>query len=399
MPLQRKTRRILVLAVVLAGAYYAYKTFMPQGGWGPGGAPPVSVAEVVSRKIRQWQEFSGRLVAVNQVEVRPRVSGVIDKVHFEDGAMVKKGDVLFTIDPRPFETVYRSASARASLAESELKRAQKLMSANAIPQNEFDRKKNDAEVARAELARARLDLDYTEVKSPIDGRVSRAEITEGNLVESGGSAPVLTTVVTSTPIYADFEIDEASFLKYAQAGVTGQKDVSSIPVTMTMSGSGGDNGIVHQGHIESFDNRLNTTSGTIRVRAVFDNPEGVLVPGLFARIKLGGPTEADAVLITERAVGTDQSKKYVYVVGDDNKLAYREVKLGIMADDGLRAVTEGLKPGEKILVSGITPLIRPGIPVTPEVVPMNAPPASASNKGAPKETPKEASTEQKQGAS
>lgn len=379
MPLPKKTKKLLITGAVLWAAYYAYGMFMPHGGWGPGGPPPVSVAEVVARKVRSWQEFSGRLVAINQVEVRPRVSGIIDKVHFEDGAMVNKDDVLFTIDPRPFQTVYNSASARASLAESELKRAQKLISEKAIPQHDYDQRKNDAEVARAELASAKLNLEYATVKAPISGRVSRAEITVGNLVEATGNAPVLTTVVTSSPIYADFEIDEASFMKYAQAGATGQQAVSQIPVMMAMSG---ETEALHKGHIESFDNRLNTTSGTIRVRAVFDNADNVLVPGLFARIKLGGPTENDALLITDRAIGTDQSKKFVYVVGEENKVAYREVKLGSLAEDGLRVITDGLKPGDKIVINGTQRVMMPGQPVTPEMVPMDAkepPPAQAAD--------------------
>lgn len=388
MPLPIKIRKLAILAVVAGAGYYAYITFMPQGGgWGAGGPPPVSVAEVVNRKVRQWQEFSGRLVAVNQVEVRPRVSGVIDKVHFEDGAIVAKDDILFTIDPRPFETVFKSASARASLAESELRRAQRLLAERAVPQHEFDQRKNDSEVARAELASAKLNLEYATVRAPIAGRVSRAEITVGNLVEAGGNAPVLTTVVTDTPIYADFEIDEASFLTYAQAGVTGHKDVSQIPVMMTLTGKSES---LHKGHIESFDNRLNTTSGTIRVRAVFDNADNVLVPGLFARIRLGGAIEADAMLITDRAIGTDQSKKFVYVVGEENKVSYREVKLGALADDGLRIITDGLKVGDKIVVNGTQRVMMPGQPVTPEMVPMDAkePPP-----------PQAAEAEPKQGAS
>lgn len=384
MPLPIKIRNLAILAVLAGGGYYAYTTFMPQGGgWGPGGPPPVSVAEVVNRKVRQWHEFSGRLVAVNQVEVRPRVSGIIEKVHFEDGAIVNKDDVLFTIDPRPYETVYKSANARAVLAESELRRAQRLLAGKAIPQHEYDQRKNDAEVARAELASAKLNLEYATVRAPISGRVSRAEITVGNLVEGGGNAPVLTTVVTNTPIYADFEIDEATFLTYAQAGVTGHNAVSQIPVTMALTGASES---AHTGHIESFDNRLNTTSGTIRVRAVFDNPNNVLVPGLFARIRLGGPKEEDALLITDRAIGTDQSKKYVYVVEAENKVAYREIKLGALAEDGLRIITEGLKPGDKIVVNGTQRVMMPGQPVMPEMVPMDAketPPQTADAQAEP----------------
>lgn len=378
LPIKKTT---IALAVVIAG-YYAYRAFLPAGGMA-GGAPPVSVAKVLDRKVRQWHEFSGKLVAVNQVDVRPRVSGIIDKVHFEDGAMVQKGDILFTIDPRPFaaevtraEGLLASADAQLTLTRAEINRSERLLKEKAIPQHDYDQHRNDFNVAeanvksaRAALETAKLNLDYASVKAPIAGRVSRAEITAGNLVETGASAPVLTTVVTATPIYADFEIDETSFLQYAHAGVTGMTEASSIPVLMSLSG---ETEAKHSGHIESFDNRLNNSSGTIRVRAVFDNPDGQLVPGLFARINLGSATEADALLITDRAVGTDQNKKFVYVIGEDNKASYREVTLGQLTPDGLRIVTSGLADDDKIAVNGLQRIMAPGQPVTVEMVEMDS---------------------------
>ncbi len=362
------SRRLFLLLIVAIVGWFAWKHFMPQGGWGapPGGAPPVSVAEVIERDVQLWHEFSGRLVAVDQVEVRPRVSGVIDKVHFKDGAMVKKGDLLFTIDPRPFEAALQAAQARNVLAEAELQRAQTLVKEKAMPQRDVDQRKNAAAVAKADLTTARLNLDYTQVKSPIAGRVSRAEITEGNLVESGGGAPILTTVVSLMPIYADFEVDEATFMHYARDGATG-REAAAIPVRMGLSG---EEDAPHEGHVQSFDNRLDSASGTLRVRAVFDNKEGTLVPGLFARIRLGGAQPVHALLITDRAVGTDQNKKFVIVVHDDGKTERREIALGDVAD-GLRIVESGLKPGEKIVVSGTQRIMMPGQPVTPEVVPMD----------------------------
>ncbi len=384
MPRSTTIKKILLAAVVLGGGYYAYTSFMPHGGgWAGGGAPPVSVATVVDRKVREWRGYSGRLVAVNQVDVRPRVSGIIDKVHFEDGAMVKAGDVLFTIDPRPFaaevtrtEGLLASAAAQLVLGRAEIGRSEKLIKEKAIPQHDYDQHRNDYNVAeanvksaKAALEVARLNLDYANVKAPIAGRVSRAEITTGNLVETGANAPILTTVIASTPIYADFEIDETNFLQYAQAGVTGIDKVSSIPVMMALNG---ETEPKHQGHIESFDNRLNNNSGTIRVRAVFDNTDGQLVPGLFARVKLGSAAGADSLLITDRAVGTDQNKKFVYVIGEGNKANYREITLGQPTDDGLRIVTSGLKAGDQIVVNGIQRIMQPGTPVTPEVVPMDA---------------------------
>lgn len=336
-----------------------------------GGAVPVSVAKVIERKVQTWQEFSGRLVAVDAAEIRPQVSGTVDSIHFEDGAIVKKGDLLFVIDPRPYAAAYQSAKARFDFADAEWKRAEILLAEKAISKRDYDQRKNEALVTKADLTRARLNLNYTKVKAPIDGRVSRAEITVGNLVEAGPNAPLLTTVVASHPIYADFELDETNYLRYARALAEG-KDVQAIPVTMQLA-AGGE---ARQGKIESFDNKLDVMSGTIRVRAVFDNEDGVLVPGLFASVKLGGAEEKEAVLITDRAVGTDQNKKFVIVVGADGKTERRQVTLGGMAE-GLRIVEEGLTPGEQIVVSGLQRIMMPGQPVTPEMVSMDGNPVEA----------------------
>lgn len=361
-------RTLVKIAIVGGVAYVIYSMVMPHGGgFGPQGAASVGVAEVVQKKLRLSHEYSGRLVAVEQAEIRPRVSGVIQQVHFVDGAIVNAGDPLFTIDPRPYEATYQSAKARAALAESELKRAEVLIKEKAVPQRDYDQKKNDAEVARADLTRASLDLEYTQVKSPITGRVSRAEMTKGNLVDAGASSPLLATVVTYNPLYVDFDIDEATYLEYARAHATTRDQISSIPVSINLVG---DTGAGRTAHVESFDNRLNATSGTVRVRVTLDNPDGVLVPGLFAHVKLGAPAETDKLLITDRAVGTDQNKKFVVVVGDDNKAMHRDVTLGALSDDGLRVVEDGLKPGEKIIVSGLQRVMMPGQEVKPDVVPM-----------------------------
>jgi membrane fusion protein, multidrug efflux system len=375
----------IIKVIVIGGVgYYGYGMLSPQGGggWGPQGPAAVSVAKVESKTIRQWYEFSGKLVAVDQAEIRPRVSGAIEQVLFTDGAMVKKGDALFVIDPRPYQTTLQSAIARATLAESEVKRSQTLLAEKAIPQREYDQKKNDVEVARADLARAKLDLEYTKVLSPITGRVSRAEITKGNMVDAGAGAPLLATVVTASPIYADFEIDETTYLEYAKSQMTSREKISQIPVAMTLGSS---KAAPRTGHLESFDNRISTGSGTLRVRAVFDNTDGVLVPGLFAHIKLGGATESSQLLITDRAVGTDQSKKFVHVVGADNKAEHREIMLGAITEEGLRVVTDGLKEGEQIIVSGMQRVMMPGQEVKPELVAMDAkepPPAQASDNNA-----------------
>jgi multidrug efflux system membrane fusion protein len=366
----RFAKNIVLLIIIAAIGWFLYGRFFGHSmggmdhGMGGGGAP-VSVAEVIERNVQQWHEYSGRLVAVNQVEVRPRVSGTIESVNFSNGMPVKKGDLLFVIDPRPYEAALESATARAGFAESEFKRAETLLGDKAIPQREYDQRRSAASVAKADLITARLNLEYTHVKSPISGRVGRAEITLGNLVQSGPNAPVLTTIVAYNPIYADFEVDEESFLRYVASDANGSR-ASEIPVLI---GLASEEGAPHEGYIESFDNRLNNESGTIRVRAIVDNPKSSLVPGLFVRVRLGSVQEARAILITDRAVGTDQSKKFVYVIGDDNKVQYREVKLGAMAE-GLRIVHEGLQPGEKIIVNGLQ-RARPGAPITPEMVPMD----------------------------
>ncbi len=367
-------RKLIILIILAVAGYYGYGYVMSpnmMGGAQMGGAVPVSVAKVIERKVQTWQEFSGRLVAVDAAEIRPQVSGTVDSIHFEDGAIVKKGDLLFVIDPRPYAAAYQSAKARFDFADAEWKRAEILLAEKAISKRDYDQRKNEALVTKADLTRARLNLNYTKVKAPIDGRVSRAEITVGNLVEAGPNAPLLTTVVASHPIYADFELDETNYLRYARALAEG-KDVQAIPVTMQLA-AGGE---ARQGKIESFDNKLDVMSGTIRVRAVFDNEDGVLVPGLFASVKLGGAEEKEAVLITDRAVGTDQNKKFVIVVGADGKTERRQVTLGGMAE-GLRIVEEGLTPGEQIVVSGLQRIMMPGQPVTPEMVSMDGNPVEA----------------------
>lgn len=392
----RLMKKILFLGVLVAVAYFAYTRFFaaPPGAPGMmgGGAmpPPVEAAEVISRKIRQWREFSGRLVAVESAEIRPQVSGLIETVLFKEGEKVEKGQPLFTIDPRPYQAALDAAQARHTLAASELERAKTLLAEKAIPQREYDQRKNAAEVARADLTRAKLDFEHTLIESPVAGRVSRAEITAGNLVDVG--MPVLTTVVSDTPIYADFDIDETSFLTYLQAVGPDTEKLKSVPVTLGLSG---EEGAPHEGRVQSFDNRLNPATGTLRVRAVFDNEDGALIPGLFARMRLGSAEETQAVLITDRAVGTDQNKKFVLVVGEGGKTERREIKLGGMAD-GLRIVNEGLKPGEKIIVSGMQRVMMPGQPVTPETVPMEKG-AEAGGQGSGEEKKETMSNEQKPG--
>jgi multidrug efflux system membrane fusion protein len=336
--------------------------------------PPITAALVVERTVNETQEFSGRLEAVERVDIRARVGGFITSVNFKPGSVVKKGDLLFVIDPRPFqaealraEAAAGSARARADLAKLELTRAERLLADKAIAQREFDEKaaglkELDANVraAQASLDAARLNLAYTRVTAPIDGRISKAEVTTGNLVDG---AVILTSVVSSNPIYATFDGDEDTYLRVARVSQKG------APVGVKV-GLANEEGFPHQGKLEFVDNRLDAKTGSVRMRAMFDNSDNTLVPGLFARVQLAGndSTGKRAILISDRAVGTDQDRKFVYVVTADSKAEYRAVKLG-PAVDGLRVVRDGIKAGEKIIVNGLQ-RVQPGAPVTAEIVAM-----------------------------
>jgi membrane fusion protein, multidrug efflux system len=372
----------LTVAAGAAGYVYlhdAAQAAVPQHAAAPP-AMPVSVATVLERRVTEWDEFSGRLEAIDRVDVRSRVAGYIDSVHFTPGAMVAKGATLFVIDPKPFaaevaraEATLAAAKARFALATSELKRAQTLLDEHAIAEREFEERRNaerDAQAsiqaAQATLDVARLNLGYTRITAPIAGRVSRAEVTPGNLVAAGAAGPALTSIVSTSPIYASFDADEQTFLKLAALARAGDR-AARMPVWLGLANEAGH---PREGHIEFIDNRLDPRTGTIRVRAVFDNRDGALTPGLYARLKLAGSGERPAILIDERAVGTDQSKKFVLVVGADRKVAYREVRLGPVVD-GLRVVRDGLKPGESIVVNGVQ-RVRPGMAVLPTEVAMDA---------------------------
>lgn len=350
-------------------------------------AVPVSVAAVVQQDIALWDEFSGRLEAVQRVDVRPRVPGAVQAVHFREGALVKQGDLLFTVDPAPYaaevdraEAQVVAAQARVSYTRSEMERAARLWDERAIAQRERDERVNaqreaDANLraAQAALQTARLNLGYTQVRAPVAGRVGRIEVTVGNLVASGAGAPVLTTLVSVSPIYASFDTDEQVVARALDelnglgSGNSARAAIERIPVQM---GTGTTGGTPHAGHLQLIDNQVDAKSGTVRVRAVFDNADGALMPGQFARIRMGQARSTQAVLINERAVGTDQNKKFVMVVGAGDKAEYREVQLGAPVD-GLRVVTSGLKAGERIVVNGLQ-RVRPGAQVAPQIVPMAA---------------------------
>jgi len=326
--------------------------------------PAVEVAEVLQRNVTDWQSFSGRLEAIDKADIHPQVSGVLTAVHFKDGALVKKGEPLFTIDPRPYAAEVSAAEARAEYAAAELARAERLLAENAIAKRDFEEKKNAAQVAQAALRIAKLNLEYTRITAPFDGRISRAEVTVGNLV-TANSGPALATLVSSGRIYAAFDVDEQTFLKLVNPARTAKG--TPLPVHL---GLADEEGFPRRGTINSVDNRLDGSSGTIRVRAIFDNAEGQLVPGLYARLRLGGSKEREAVLIDEKAIGTDQDKRFVLVVDSAGKTAYREIHTGAL-QEGLRVVEAGLKPGERIVVNGLQ-RVHPGDAVTPQMVAMDS---------------------------
>ncbi|XAH22787.1 efflux RND transporter periplasmic adaptor subunit [Xylophilus sp. GW821-FHT01B05] len=347
-------------------------------------AVPVTVATVAERPVALWDEFSGRLEAVQRVEVRSRVAGAIQSLHFREGALVKKGDLLLTIDPAPFAAEVERAAAQVAAAEarvaqarSEQARSQRLWDDRAIAQREFDERQNgaleaqaDLRAAQASLQVARLNLSYTQVRAPVAGRIGRREVTEGNLVAAGPSAPVLATLVSVSPIYASFDADEqvvSRALKDLPGGAGARTQIDRIPVRM---GTVGMDDTPYTGRLQLIDNQVDARSGTVRVRAAFDNADGALIPGQFARVRMGQVHSAQLLLVSERAVGTDQNKKFVMVVNADDKAEYREVTLGAPAE-GLRVVTSGLKAGERVVVNGLQH-VRPGALLAPKAVAMDA---------------------------
>ena len=379
-----------VLAILAAGAgggYYVLRSNGAQASNPPAAsappAMPVSVASVEPRDVALWDEFSGRLEAVERVEVRSRVAGAVQSVHFREGALVKQGDLLITIDPAPYaaevdraQAQVAAAQARVLLTKNDFERGEQLSGSRIISQRDLDQRLNASREAEANLAAARaalqankLNLDYTEVRAPVAGRVGKLEITVGNLVAAGPGAPVLTTLVSVNPIYASFNADEEvvsrALKSLSESG--NAADVARIAVKMNTSTSSQ----TVEGRLQLIDNQVDTRSGTVRVRAVFDNVDGSLMPGQFARLQMGQPKNEPALAISERAIGTDQSKRYVMVVSSENKAEYREVTLGAALADGLRVVTNGLKSGERIVVNGLQ-RVRPGALVAPQTVSMNA---------------------------
>jgi multidrug efflux system membrane fusion protein len=357
----------------------------------PQGPPRVSVATVIDRQVTEWDDFTGRLEPVETVEIRPRVAGAISAVRFKEGAIVRKGDPLFQIDDRPFiaevdrlRAELTRSRATVQRAGSELQRAERLRAGDAMSLEEHDRRSAFAQEASAQVAAveaalraAQLNVEFSRIVSPIAGRVSRALVTEGNLVSSGpGEATLMTTVVSLDPIHAHFDADERIFLRYsALARSAGKPDASAggLPIRMALAN---EQGFPREGKLDFLDNRLDPASGTIRGRAVFRNRDGALTPGLFVRLRVAGGGTSRALLVQDRAVGTDLDKKFVFVVGADNTIQYRGVTLGPLVD-GLRVVRSGLAAGDHVVVNGLQ-RVRPGAKVDAVPVDMEAAAPSAA---------------------
>jgi len=345
-----------------------------------GGPPAVSVAPVVKRQVQEFDEFTGRLEAPHTVDVRSRVTGNLVKVHFKEGQVVKKGEPLFTIDPRPYaaevaraEAQLQSARTQSELNKSEFARAEKLVAVRGVSQQELDQlraavanSQSSIRAGEAALTQARLNLEFTNITSPVDGRTSRANVTEGNLVNAGD--PVLTTVVSTDKVYAYFDASEALYLKYMRAARDGTRASSRDTPNVIYLGLANEEGFPHEGKMDFVDNRLNPATASLRGRAVFENKDGLFTPGLFARLKLVGSGKYMATVVADRALTTDQTRKVVLVVGKNNIVEQREVKPGALID-GMRVV-EGVKEGELVIVDGLLRAF-PGAPVTPQVLKVN----------------------------
>ncbi len=386
----RITRRLatfgmsaLALAVLAAcSGGHAEEAGMPP-------APQVSAAPVLVKQVSQWDEFSGRVEAVQSVELRPRVSGYIDKVNYVEGQEVKKGDVLFTIDARSYQAEFNRAQAelarartQAALARSESERARRLAEQQAIAAETAEQRRAAADqsgaqvmAAQAALDAARLNLEFTKVRAPIDGRAGRAMVTAGNLVTAGDAASVLTTLVSLDTVHVYFDADESTFLRYAQMARKGERPSERDEALPVKVGLSGEEGFPHDGKVDFLDNQVARSTGTIGVRALLDNRERLFTPGLFARVRLLGSGEFQAVLIDDKAVLTDQDRKYVYVVDKDGKAQRKDVQLGRTAE-GLRIVEMGLAAGDKVIVDGVQKVFMPGMPVQAKPVAMQALPAA-----------------------
>ncbi len=351
--------------------------------------PRVTVARPVQREVTEWDEFTARFVAVERVELRARVSGYLNSFHFSDGQIVRQGDLLFRIDPRPFEAAVAAAEgrlaearSRATLADRELERVMSLLRARAASESNLEQRNQAVEGGRAQVAeaeaqlrRARLDLEFTTIRSPLTGRIGRHLVTPGNLVTGGqdGASTLLATVVSIDPIDASFDIDQATGLRYARMAQSGERPSSRDTANPVRLALGDEEGFPHNGQVVFVDNEADLGTGTLRLRARFANPNQVFQPGTFARIRLLSTLPYQALLVPDSAVATDQSRRIVYVLGENNQVRMREVRLGSLHED-MRVIRDGLGPGDEVVVNGLS-RIRAGRPVTPERAPAMSPAA------------------------
>ena len=346
--------------------------------------PAVGVITIRQQSVRAWTGFSGRLTPVQWAEIKPLVSGELQQVLFEDGQVVSKDALLFVIDPRPFKAAVQraeaqlgSAQSRRKLAKDELQRVSALLERKLISQSMYDSAHNAVKVAEAEAAemktvldQAQLDLAYCYIRAPFSGRVSRAEITVGNIVETTPNAPVLTTIVATDQLYAEFNVDEQTYIKSVRGG-SGRNQAMPVEMSLTAEPS-----LVYQGRIDSFDNQLDTSSGTIRARAIFNNTDGALTSGMFVNVRLGAAVLTEALLVPNKAIGTNQDKKFVYLIGADNRAVYREIKLGDQFGSQ-RSVLNGLATGDRVVVNGLSH-VRPNVQVMATEIDQSLPIANAA---------------------
>jgi len=371
-----KIAAVAVLSLIVAACGNGQQQQMPP--------PDVNVAAVVKKSVTEWDEYSGHVEAIEWAEIRPRVTGHLYSIHYKEGGMVEKGQLLFTIDSREYkaaadaaEADSNRAQARVALAQQELKRAEELIGDRAISQGELDQRRMEAQqaeadvlAARANAQRAKLDLGFTYIRAPFKGRAGEARVKPGNLVEPGQT--VLTTLASVDPVYVTFTGDERAYLRYQELAREGNRASSRDTRNPVLVGLADEDGFPHKGEMDFVDNALNPDTGSIRARAVVPNPDGIFTPGLFARVRLLGESQKDALLINEQAVLTDQDRRYVYIVGDKNSAERRDVKIGPKVE-GLTVVDSGLKPGDKVIINGMRKIFFPGQPVNPHVVPMDQP--------------------------
>ncbi|MEM8844304.1 MAG: efflux RND transporter periplasmic adaptor subunit [Pseudomonadota bacterium] len=367
---------LAILCIVFIGVITADDEEIKDDSMPVSDAMPVKVAVVNKEPTQVWNNFSARLEAVDFVELRPQVSGTIVEVYFEDGQYVNEGDVIFLIDPGPFEADVARAKANLETAKTDhefarqqYERAKNLIKTDAISKSNLDQRKNrfestNAEIlsAKADLERVSIDLDRAYVKAPISGRLGRIEVTKGNLVDGVQNPPILTTIVSEGFIYANFEVDEQTYLQYIRNYAKNKEAEREIPVRLKLA----QDAIVYEGTIYTFDNQLDVSSGTIRARALFENSDNALLPGMFAQVEMGSAETKDIIFVDERAIGTDQNRRYVFVVDQNNTVTYRELKLGV-SSRGQREVLSGLDDGDMVIVDGIM-FMRPGMKVEPVVI-------------------------------